>query len=358
MVLPILMFVGAIGLAIVLWKHAGGGGGIAGIAEGVRSTVTSPYSASIQKLLVRPYQVVRAGEPIAVILPSDLRVDIGLLQAELDLARMQLQPSIAEANAMNYEQIQVDLLRTKAELAIAKVNAERAENQVRRNEPLYKEKLVSEDVYDLSVKTLQMYRAEIMEKSNAVHHIEARLADLKTLGTPTAGDTNSLLATTLTRLRRLQGAVATNWAPITIQAPIDGMVASIFRHEGESVIPGEPLLYIYSLSSERVVGYLRQPYSVQPQIGMTVELVTREREPKRFSGVVSEIGAQVETITNALAYLRPGSLVDAGLPVVVAIPEGSPVRPGEMVDLVFRARTRNGDVRVAQQPSTASSSTK
>ena len=46
----------------------------------------------------------------------------------------------------------------------------------------------------------------------------------------------------------------------------------------------------------------------------------------------------METITNSLAFIRQGSLVDAGLPVVVEIPKGMKIRPGEAVDLVFRAR--------------------
>ena len=61
-------------------------------------------------------------------------------------------------------------------------DVQRAENQLRRNEPLYREKLVSEDVYDLSLQTLEMYRSEVREKSNAIHHIEQRLAELKGFG--------------------------------------------------------------------------------------------------------------------------------------------------------------------------------
>ena len=92
---------------------------------------------------------------------------------------------------------------------------------------------------------------------------------------------------------------------------------------------------IQSQRSERVVGYLRQPYTIQPRVGMPVTVVTRERMPKRFEALVTEVGAQVEIITNALAYVRPGYLVDAGLPVIISIPEEAPIRPGEMVDLNF-----------------------
>jgi hypothetical protein len=61
---------------------------------------------------------------------------LDLLQVERQMARLRFQPSLAEQNAMNYEQVRVDLLRTKSEQAIAKVNLERAQNEVQRNTPL------------------------------------------------------------------------------------------------------------------------------------------------------------------------------------------------------------------------------
>lgn len=215
-VLPIGVFLLVAASAFYIWRNTATSTGVAGIGEGVRSLVTSPRVATIDQVLVRPYQVVNAGDPLAIVTPVDPQAELGLLQAELDLARIALQPSVAEQNAMNFEGIRVDLWRTKAELGIAKVNLQRMENQVRRNAPLFAEKLVSEDIYDLSVKTRDMFQAEVTEKSNAVAQIEKRLGELESLGVPRAGLTNSMLAVTLSRLEALRLQIATNWAPITI----------------------------------------------------------------------------------------------------------------------------------------------
>lgn len=338
-VLPLMVFCAGTALVVYCWKQIGTQTGIAGVGEGVRTTVSSPFPARVHELFVRPYQFVNAGDAVAVIVPNDPRIELGLLQTELAMARIGLQPSIAEENAMNFEQIRVDLLRTKAELAIARVNLQRAENQVNRNEPLFHEKLVSEDIYDLSLKTRDMYAVEVLEKSKAVAQIEKRFAELESLGVPQNG-TNSEVEATLAQMRAFRSAVATNWGPITLRSPISGMVTSIARRDGENVIQGEPLVCISSLESERVVGYLRQPYPLQPDIGMEVTMTTRERQPRRFAGIVTEIGAQVEIITNALAFVRPGSLVDAGLPVIVSLPRNVQLRPGEIVDLSFEKPRR------------------
>jgi multidrug resistance efflux pump len=337
-VLPLLVFAIVVAGVVMVWRNAGISSFLSGVAEGVRSTVTSPQVGVLQQLNVHPYQVVRAGDPIAVVLPRDPRVALDLLQSDLAISRLRLQPTVAEQNAMNYEQIRVDLLGTKSELAIAKVNLERLENEVRRNTPLYKEKLVSEDIYDLSVKTRDMFKAEIETKTRTVEEIEKRMQALSTFGVPNAPSSNDLAQTVITQLESLRDAAATNWGPIVVRAPISGMVTLVYRQQGENLVEGEPLITINSDWADRIVGYLRQPYVVDPQVGMSVLVTTREKKPRKFWAEISQIGAQLETITNSLAFVRVGALVDSGLPVVIDVPKGMKIRPGETVDLVLRAR--------------------
>jgi multidrug resistance efflux pump len=340
--LPVIVFLMVSGATVLIWRTTATSTGVAGVGEGVRSQVSSPTVARIQSIMVRPYEMVNAGDPVAVLIPIDPAAGLGLLQADMDLARLTFQPSVAERNSMNFEQIRVDLLTTKAELEIAKVNLARFENQVRRNEPLFKEKLVSEDIYDLSVKTRDMFSAEVIAKSNAVAQIEKRLVELQSLGVPQAIAPDSALGTTIQRLESLRTQLATNWAPITLRAPITGMVGSVARQAGESAVEGEILLTINALTSERVVAYLRQPYPIDPHVGQEVVMITRERKPRRLNGSILQVGAQVEMITNALAFIRTGSLIDVGLPIVVSIPPDVSIRPGEILDITFRAPPSTG----------------
>jgi hypothetical protein len=102
------------------------------------------------------------------------------------------------------------------------------------------------------------------------------------------------------------------------------------------VVEGEPLLTISALRSDRVVGYLRQPFPAVPEPGMAAVLTTRAWKRTRLIGTVSQIGAQLEYITNALAVIRAGSFVDSGLPVVIDLPSHATLRPGEIVDVEIR----------------------
>jgi len=347
--LPLIVFSCIVGIVVVLWRQSGLSGNMTGVAEGVRSVVTSPQVALIERLQVQPYQVVQAGDPIAILLPRDPDAQLGLLQSELQIARLRFQPSVAERNVMNFEQIRVDVLQTKTELAMAKVNLARAENEVRRNTPLYHEKLVSEDIYDISVKNRDMYQAEVAAKTDSVAEIESQMKELQPLGSPGLPSTPGVLdplQEILNRLEQTQRTVATNWGPFILRAPISGMVSIVHRRQGEFVVDGEPLFVINSQWADRIVGYLRQPYAMDPQVGMPVHVATREHKTRNFWSEISQVGAQLETITNSLAFIRQGSLVDAGLPVVVEIPKGMKIRPGEAVDLAFRARPANLPPRI------------
>ncbi|MFO1497203.1 MAG: biotin/lipoyl-binding protein [Verrucomicrobiota bacterium] len=333
-----------IGMAIValvtvgrLWRHQAVSADFPGVAEGIRATVTSPQPGIVRQLFVHPYQEVQAGQTVAILVPSDLRTQLDLLQAELQLASLRLEPSLAEQNAVDYERLRFEWWRIKAELAGRQIELQRAENQVRRDQPLFGDKLLSEDLFDLATTTRDRLLAEVTVTSNAIVQMEERLAQLRPFGQPNEAastpPTQALLSSLVTRHRML----LTNAGPVTLTAPITGMVTAVPRGIGEQVMEGEALIVIRSPRADRVVGYLRQPYSMQPQIGMEVSLSTREWRRRTYLGLVSQVGVQLEVITNSLAVIRAGALVDTGLPVVIALAPEAQIRPGEVVDLAIRS---------------------
>lgn len=337
---PVIVFGCAILVCVVLLNQFTAGGQAMGIGEGVRSIVASPRVALIKSLHVSPYEWVEEGEPLAVMLPVDPRASLNLLQSELTIARMKMEPSIADRNAVDFEQIRIDMLRMEQDLAIAQVNLERAEKVLRRNQELIKEKLVTADVYDFSVNERDMYRADVANKLRAVEEIRGRLDTLRSLGEPARLGTNQFMAELLAIAESRLTDAYSNAGPFVLKAPISGMVHNVNRQVGEYVTEGESLMTIVSDRADRIVAYLRQPYGVEPQPGQAVEVSTRSYERKRFQTQVSQVGVQFEMITNALAYMRPGSVVDSGLPVVVRVPPEMGIRPGEVVDLVFHNSKR------------------
>ena len=87
-VVPAIMFLSLVGVAVVVWSRYYGAPTMSGVADGVRTTVASPQGGWIRELKVYPYQLVNAGDPIAVIEPVDVRMEFDLLRAELELTRL------------------------------------------------------------------------------------------------------------------------------------------------------------------------------------------------------------------------------------------------------------------------------
>ena len=334
-ILPIAVFILTVAGCVLLWRDVGTGNQLPGIGEGVRSIVASPQIGLLRELQVEPYQWVEAGQSLATLLPVDPRGKLDLLQSELQIARLRMEPSLADQNAMNFEQVRIDQLRLKQEIAVARVGLQQSEKVLKRNAVLFKEKLVSEDLYDLSLRDRDIYQAEVDEKSKALAEIEARMVQLRSVGEPQSPGANHPMLELVARLEAQLLSVQTNWAPIILTAPISGMVQLVYRQTGEFVTEGEPLITINSPRSERVIGYLRQPYTMEVEVGRKVEVSTRTRQRQKFVSEISRIGAQVETITNALAFIRQGSLVDVGLPIVIDVPAQVNIRPGELVDIAF-----------------------
>ncbi len=336
-VLPFMVFALLIGVTAVMYWKSGARGTTNGIGEGLRSLVAAPQAGQIQEWLVKPYTIVDAGTPLVIVTPVDARANFDLLGSVFELARVRTQPSLAEDNAMNFERIRVELLRTKSELAIARVKLQLAERDVARNTPLYLEKLVSEDIYELSVNTRDALKAEVDEKSRAVAEIERRFETLRPIGEPGDQPDDIQVEESLLRLERAQAAAARSLGPMTLVAPIDGMVGFPQRQAGEFVQAGEPLLGVNALRSDHVIGYLRQPYPLDLQPGMPVRVTTKTSKPDTFWSHIVKVGAQVESITNSLGFVPQGYFVDAGLPFVVQVPDNIQIRPGEVVDLWIRS---------------------
>lgn len=333
-IIPFLVVVGVIGTIAALWRNHTGQATMQGIGAGANASITAPQTVRIEKWLVEPHRVVPAGTPVVLVAPADARAEFDRLRALYEITRVQSQPSQAEDNAMSFERVRIEFLNTKAELAIARVKLEQAERDVTRNTPLYREKLVAADIYEMSVSLRDALKAEVAERDRAATQIEQRMDALRAIGEPGAAParTNDIR---LLEFEKAQAAALKNLEPQTLLAPITGMAGAPIRQAGEFVRAGEPLMMMSATRAETVVAYLRQPYRFDPKVGMTARITTRTSQRQAFTSQIAQVGAQVEVLTNALAILRPGLLVDAALPVILPVPPEISIRPGEIVDVTI-----------------------
>jgi multidrug resistance efflux pump len=332
--LPILLFAVAVGVAGHLWRSNITSPALVGAVEVRNAQVIVPYAGKLSRLNVDNFQVVTQGAPLAVLVPSDPRAALAVIQSELNILQIKLGlPQSQQHNETDYEQLRVNWMQQRVDLATARVNYELAHSELARTQQLHELKLVSDDIYDVALKTEQALAVEVLERSNLVVTAETVIKNLKNLGSPQpeTDPLQPLMATLNVEEEKLGQAVAAT-EPVTLVAPIDGTV-SIIRQAGENLTEGEPVLTVTATEPEHIISYLRQPIPFEPRVGMQMEVRTRAFHIESGMARIENVGAQFQGITNALAMIRPGVPVDLGLPIEISLPPGLKMRPGELVDL-------------------------
>jgi len=118
-----------------------------------------------------------------------------------------------------------------------------------------------------------------------------------------------------------------------IKAPISGTIMTIHRYPGQAVNAGQAIMTIASEKGEYIVTYIRQTQIIQPKENMVVNVHLRSA-PRTIRSHVMSVGPAIEKVPPE--QLRDGRVQEFGLPVHIAIPPDTKLRPGELVDLFFR----------------------
>ena len=340
--LPPVVLIATVLLLAVLWKDYASAPTLVGQVEAIEANVSCYKPGMLAQLNVNRFQRVKAGDPVGQVLVTDpkiLAASLAVIQADIEMLRVSMQPVAArQRTAMDYSQLRLDWMRQRAQLAMARVNLQFADIELHRTEELFKDKIVAERVYDQAKASQGRLQNEVDELAQLVEEQSRNFDQLQL--------TNSIELSKITD-EPLRAAIAvqesklrlteTELSPITLRAPVDGMVDTVYHRAGEAVNAGEPIVAIAPLNAVRIVGYLRSPVTCEPKIGERVQVRTRGPRRQIGTGEVLEVGTQFEPIAPALQAPMKLTVVELGLPVGISLPSGMNIRPGELVDLTIQA---------------------
>lgn len=338
--MPLAVFAAALVAAVRLWNVTVVGPTMVGEVEAVQTMVVSPDAGVLTNLLVRRFQMVKAGDPVAELISTDVRSASSRVQdmrSRIALQQLEIN-SVMDRDriAFDYQALAMNTLRFRSELAAAKAELPTLEGAAARLERGWKENVIALNEYELAVRQRDATRARVAELEKLVVDAEGRLAQAaSTAGAFTNFSADTTLPQAVERLiAERRNSEQTQKTPIVLRAPIDGTVSMINRRAGENVLAGDIILTIHALEGDRIVTYLRPGVALEPARGMAVTV--RCRTPKREQAVakIEEVGHHYEAITN-LALLRPGVPFELGRPVAIGVPASlrSVLKPGELVDL-------------------------
>ena len=337
---PPVVFVAALVAIGLLWKDHVAAPTMVGQAEPVLANVSCYKPGVLAELSVGRFQKVKAGDPVGYVMITDPKIlasSLAVIQAEIEMLRVNMKPIVAQQhNAMDYDQLRLDWMRQRAQLASAQINLQLAQTEYRRMDELFKDKIVSERVFDQAKASQDRLQKEVEELGRLVAEGEQ---NFKTLQLSNRVDLTKVSEDPLRAAIGVQESklklTEAELSPINLRAPMDGIISTIYHRAGETVTAGQPIVSITTFNPVRIVGYLRPPILDEPKVGMSVRVRTRGLRREVGNAKIMEVGSQLETVPPSLQAAIKLANADLGLPIDISMPPNLKIRPGELVDITL-----------------------
>ena len=331
-ILPGIVFLLSLTAAAYIWKTFIFPGSLVGKIQGRQASVASYKAGWISKLYIQRFQDVTTGDPIAEISTADPRFvesSLDLVRTEIELIRAGMNPAAnTQRNAINYDTLRLDWLRHRIDLATAKAEQQRTENEYQRMIKLHEDKLISDSQFEQAKAEMEIQKSAVTERTLISESMEKRIAELGYLESANNNPSNQIRLAIQAQEQRLKQLEA-ELSPIIIKAAISGKISMVYKWEGETVTPGDTIATISAQQSDRIIAYLRQPFHWQPETNMWVEVRTRGFTREGGLGRILAIGDQLQPINESLLPPTKYNVSEEGLPISISLPEPLKNRPGE-----------------------------
>lgn len=164
-----------------------------------------------------------------------------------------------------------------------------------------------------------------------VAELAAGVNRLQTAGAADVGESNTAVEQAIAAQReRLKRAEKI----IVLRSPISGFVSVVDHLPGAKVMGGETILVVSAEKSDRILGWVRQPVTIRPQVGDLVEVRRGVIGEAPFQAMVVKVGNQLEQINpTAVPLAATIQRAEFGLPLIVKAPDVVNLIPGEAVQM-------------------------
>ncbi len=361
---PVIVWAGAIVLAVVLVQEQHVYVDAPGVVESNTVFVASLVDGTVQSLAVDLLDPVEAGQVVAVMDDALVRSEMAVAEAELERVRALLDAEMAnyaqdqqleQASVqndlrrfqLNEEEARIDHLDRVIGHETDKVTLERLAVQLKREAAMRDQHLLDDATYDQTRLTYDALKIKVEKDKQAIELAEKNI-DTAAARRETQETMETNGSATDAVLRALQADIGAQQAQVaavqerrrrlTLVAPVSGQVAAITRRPGESVLAGDPVLTISGEAGNRVLAYVDERTAKHFDVGDSVELLSKTHPRKIVTGEIVKVGAVVEPFP--LRLQASPMMVQHGYAILVGgLPEGA-FRPGEALDLQLRGVTR------------------
>ncbi len=226
---------------------------------------------------------VKAGQLLVKLDPADAQV-------ALDQAEAQLAQTVREVRTLyaNNSTLTAQIALREADLARAKTEFARAQEDVTRRAPLVASGAVGKEEFEHVTTQLAAARSSVAAAQSAVLAAREQLASNQTLTEGIAVEQHPGVLRAAARVREAYLALKR----ASLLAPVDGFVAKRSVQLGQRVAAGTPLMSLIALDQVWVEANFKESQLQNLRIGQPVELVADVYGNKvPYHGVVEGLGA-------------------------------------------------------------------
>ncbi len=385
---PALVWLSAVAVVVWLFYQRSARFETLGMARGQMRQIAAGSTGRIKEIHFKLFDPVKEGQPVAVIdtVAESERVDevklrtqfataaaeAERLSAELIPTQEKLRVDAADRQMnqqdnwrrfeMDVDSARLRILDLQATLASQRVSLEDLALQVKKNKELLKDEAIVpfeleriQVHYDTVRKNVQE-NEQFLEQARAVlKQAQQRRDEFIARELPQPSEDVALEA--IRKQIGVQEQVMKGlleqldaWKSrhdVELKSPIDGRVISfhgqrndtilqrpgeeVLRQPGEVVRAGEPILVVAGTEPNEVVAYVNEQQLGYVKEGMPVELVRTRTPAKIARSQVVQIGPTIEPMPQRL--WRNPSIPQWGRPVLIRIPTGLDLVPGEVVGI-------------------------
>ncbi len=240
--------------------------------------VNAQTAGTVEAILAEENQVVKAGDVLVKLSPTDAQVALAQASAQLANATRQIQ------NVFNTVSV------TRAQMVQANSAVKTAQDAVNRRAVLVKTGAVSREEYDQAVNAL----------NQALAAQKTTMEQNKSAGAQVAGTTTQNHPAIEAAKAAFRSAYINN-KRLAVLAPTDGVIAKRNVQVGQQISQGVPLMSIVAANQLWVEANFKETQLANLRVGQTVELTSDVfGSGVKFKGTVQGIGIGTGSVFSVL----------------------------------------------------------
>lgn len=333
-----MVFVVVAGVCTQLWRARLVAPTLIAVVEQRTADVRSPVDGQVHAAPgLSSLQRVEAGEVIAWIQPLSAALaeaELGTLRRELEALRAHPTSTIDLRRVkLESARLQLEWMQARVDLAALRARLRTAHDTVQRFDALRASGVLDEQTDLLARAELEGLEGSVVAQAATVDRlapdidrIEGEVSDIP----PAAAALQAILAAQESRLHALELRLA----PQPLTAPFDGVVLT-HRASGEQVLGGDIVATIGAINASRIIGYERQPGSLDAAVGDLVTVTSRRLPGSGMTATLLEVSPTLEPVPVEVLALWRSILPESGRRYQFSLPADLPLLPGEQVEITL-----------------------